>query len=260
MSVKEHQLERYWDLWVEERDPEAGDALVREYKPLVDYHVQRVSAGLPSNVSRDEIMSFGLQGLFDALTKFDRSRDLKFDTYASFRIRGSIMDGLRKEDWLPRSLRERAKKVEEVTRELEQKKMRNVTADEVAEELGIDVNDVYEAFQERQLSYVLSVDEQSSDEDEEGSPYMSVLHDEEVETPEEQTLKQELITELIHAIEDLTEREQLILSLFYTDGLTLTEIGKILDLSTSRISQIHTKALFKLRKVLASEVMNGGFL
>ena len=138
--------------------------------------------------------------------------------------------------------------------------MRNVTADEVAEELGIDVNDVYEAFQERQLSYVLSVDEQSSDEDEEGSPYMSVLHDEEVETPEEQTLKQELITELIHAIEDLTEREQLILSLFYTDGLTLTEIGKILDLSTSRISQIHTKALFKLRKVLASEVMNGGFL
>ena len=92
---------------------EAGDRLVRKYTPLVNYHVQRIGSGLPRNVSRDEIMSLGLQGLFDALTKFDPGRDLKFDTYASFRIRGSIIDGLRKEDWLPRSSREKTKKLEE---------------------------------------------------------------------------------------------------------------------------------------------------
>ena len=110
-----------WDLWIRNRDPEAGDILVRKYTPLVTYHVQRISSGLPRNVSRDDIMSLGLQGLFDALTKFDPGRDLKFDTYASFRIRGTIIDGLRKEDWLPRSSREKSKKLEEEIMKLEQK-------------------------------------------------------------------------------------------------------------------------------------------
>ena len=88
-----------WDRWITDRDPDAGDILVHKYTPLVTYHVQRISSGLPRNVSRDDIMSLGLQGLFDALTKFDTGRDLKFETYASFRIRGTIIDGLRKEDW-----------------------------------------------------------------------------------------------------------------------------------------------------------------
>ncbi len=260
MTLKDKQIERHWKAWIDHRDPDAGNALVIEYRPLVDYHVQRISARLPKNVSRDDVLSFGLQGLFDALTKFDMSRDLKFDTYASFRIRGSIMDGLRKEDWLPRSLRERAKRVEEATRLLEQKKMRNVTAEEVAEHLNIEVDDVYEAFQERQLSYVLSVDEALNEEDEDGSTYMYTLQDEEVVTPEQHTVKGELIQDLLKAIDTLSEREQLILNLFYTDDLTLTEIGNILDLSTSRISQIHTKALYKLKKVLTPEIENGGIL
>lgn len=101
----------YWAKWVDSRDAQAGNFLVKKYLPLVSYHVQRISAALPKNVSRDDIRSLGLMGLYDALEKFEPARDLKFDTYASFRIRGAILDGLRKEDWLPRSTRDKAKKL-----------------------------------------------------------------------------------------------------------------------------------------------------
>src|SRR5690606_7417639 len=104
--------QEYWQKWTDSRDTDAGDALVRKYMPLVSYHVQRISVTLPKSVNRDELNSLGMIGLYDALEKFDPSRDLKFDTYASFRIRGAIIDGLRKEDWLPRSAREKSKKVE----------------------------------------------------------------------------------------------------------------------------------------------------
>lgn len=102
---------KYWDLWLSSRDTQAGDILVKKYLPLVHYHVQRIAVGLPRNVSKDDLKSLGMLGLLDALNKFDLSRDLKFDTYASFRIRGAILDGLRKEDWLPRGTREKAKKL-----------------------------------------------------------------------------------------------------------------------------------------------------
>ena len=108
-TTMEDQL--YWQKWIQTRDINAGNFLVQKYMPLVSYHVQRISVGLPKNVSRDDLRSLGMFGLYDALEKFDHSRDLKFDTYASFRIRGAIIDGLRKEDWLPRNTREKAKKL-----------------------------------------------------------------------------------------------------------------------------------------------------
>src|SRR4051812_37984363 len=101
-----------WKNWINYRDPQAGDILVKKYIPLVSYHVQRISVSLPKSVNRDEINSLGMMGLFDALNRFDPNRDLKFDTYASFRIKGAILDGLRKVDWLPRSVREKTKKIE----------------------------------------------------------------------------------------------------------------------------------------------------
>jgi RNA polymerase sigma factor FliA len=245
--LKEQQ--NIWELWLNEQDPQAGEALVKMYTPLVSYHVQRIAVGLPKNVSKDELYSLGMMGLFDALNKFDPSRDLKFDTYASFRIRGAILDGLRKEDWLPRGTREKAKKIEATIEMLEQRYMRTVTAEEVAACLDMSVEEVTQTMNEHFFANVLSIDEQNHDTDEKES-YVQSLTDKNELTPEEILLKDELIQQLSEEIKKLTEKEQLVLSLFYKEELTLTEIGEVMNLSTSRISQIHSKAIYKLRKLL----------
>ncbi|MFJ7970824.1 FliA/WhiG family RNA polymerase sigma factor [Psychrobacillus sp. NPDC096389] len=244
-----------WKKWIESKDSEAGDLLIRKYTPLVTYHVQRIGASIPKNISRDELKSLGMMGLFDALNKFDYSRELKFDTYASFRVRGAIIDGLRKEDWLPRSSREKAKRLETKIEELEQRLLRHATAEEIADYVEMPVDDVYQTVQEHFFSNVLSIDEQLQD-NEEVDAKSFVIRDDAQKTPEQQMVKEELLRDLAGQIQQLNENEQLVLSLFYTEELTLTVIGEMLGLSTSRISQIHSKALFKLRKLLASEMMN----
>ncbi|SOC35577.1 FliA/WhiG family RNA polymerase sigma factor [Ureibacillus acetophenoni] len=246
--------QKLWNSWTQNRDPQAGDQLIKKYKSLVNYHAQRISAGLPKNISKDEIFSLGMIGLFDALNKFDINRDLKFDTYASFRIRGAIIDGLRKEDWLPRSAREKAKKMDAQIEKLEQKLMRHPTPEELAEHMNVPVDDIYQTVQEHFFSNLLSINEQQDQDESEGKEF--VLRDERTKTPEQSAIQSELIDELVKNIQNLNEKEQLVLSLFYTEEMTLTEIGEMLNLSTSRISQIHSKALFKLRKLLSSEMIN----
>ncbi|RLQ95720.1 FliA/WhiG family RNA polymerase sigma factor [Falsibacillus albus] len=247
VSTKEEY--KLWDAWMNDRDTEAGDLLVRKYLPLVSFHVQRIAIGLPRNVSKEDIKSLGMMGLLDALNKFDPSRDLKFDTYASFRIRGAIIDGLRKEDWLPRSTRERAKKIEQAIEFLEQKNMKTATVEEISSHLHLSSEEISQTMNEHFFSNVLSIDEHIYDHDDKEGQSFSVK-DENAPTPEEQLVKGEWIEELSEVILTLNEKEQLVLSLFYHEELTLTEIGEILSLSTSRISQIHSKALFKLRKTL----------
>ncbi|HWL13574.1 MAG TPA: FliA/WhiG family RNA polymerase sigma factor [Ureibacillus sp.] len=243
-----------WNCWINDRDPEAGNMLIRKYKSLVSYHVQKIGASVPKNVSRDDLMSLGMMGLFDALNKFDINRDLKFDTYASFRVRGAIIDGLRKEDWLPRSAREKAKKMEAQIEKLEQRLMRTVTPDELAEHLELSVDEVYQTVQEHFFSSVLSINEQQDQEESEGKAF--VIRDDRTRTPEQETVHSELIRDLAENIKNLSDKEQLVLSLFYNEELTLTEIGEMLGLSTSRISQIHSKALLKLRKLLSNEMLS----
>ncbi|RFU68882.1 FliA/WhiG family RNA polymerase sigma factor [Bacillus sp. V59.32b] len=247
LTTGEEQL--HWKNWIDCRDPQAGDILVKKYMPLVSYHVQRISVNLPKNVNRDDIRSLGMMGLFDALERFDPKRDLKFDTYASFRIRGAILDGLRKEDWLPRSAREKAKKIEAAIEELEQKHMRNVTPEEIAVYLHISEDEVYSALNENFFANVLSMDESPQEqEDKEGTNFH--VKDERAILPEDSLLKEELYEELSRVIGTLNEKEQLVLQLFYKEELTLTEIGQVMSLSTSRISQIHSRAIFKLRNTL----------
>lgn len=243
-----------WNKWISSRDPDAGNLLVKKYMPLVSYHVQRVAVGLPRNVSRDDLQSLGLIGLYDALEKFDHTRELKFDTYASFRIRGAIIDGLRKEDWLSRGTREKSKRIEAAQEQLEQRLMRNVTAKDIADELDLTEEEVYTTMNEHFFSNVLSIDEHPLEQDDhQGQAF--VIKDINAEIPEEKVMKDELIEEMAQMITtELNEKEQLVLSLFYQDELTLTEIGQILELSTSRISQIHSKALFKLRQTLGKIV------
>ncbi|MBP3038385.1 FliA/WhiG family RNA polymerase sigma factor [Bacillaceae bacterium Marseille-Q3522] len=237
----------WWEKWIKDHDADAGNFLVKKYLPLVSYHVQRISTNLPKSVSRDDIKSLALFGLYDALEKFDPNRELKFDTYASFRIRGAIIDGLRKEDWLPRSTREKAKKIEMVTERLEQKYQRSVTANEVAAALAISEEEVYTATNEHFFANLLSMDEYLPDQDEqEGHSFH--IKDEKAELPEESLLQKEILQEIAGLIETLNEKEKQVLSLFYQEELTLTEIGQVMGLSTSRISQIHSKAIYKLRQ------------
>lgn len=246
--------QKWWQSWSNNRDPQAGEYLIKKYIPLVSYHVQRIGAGLPKNVSRDDLTSLGMLGLFDALNKFDIQRDLKFDTYASFRVRGAIIDGLRKEDWLPRSAREKAKKMEAQIEELEQKLMRHATPEELAKYMNLPVEDIYQTVQEHFFSNILSINEQQDQDEPDGKSF--VIRDNDMKTPEQEVIKIELIQDLVDNIQKLNDKEQLVLSLFYTEELTLTEIGEMLELSTSRISQIHSKALFKLRKLLSNEMSN----
>lgn len=241
--------QKYWDLWMCSRDTQAGDVLVKKYLPLVQYHVQRIAVSLPRSVSKDDLKSLGMLGLLDALNKFDTKRDLKFDTYASFRIRGAILDGLRKEDWLPRGTRERAKKIEATLERLEQKYMRHVTAEEIGDELNLSEDEIHQTMNEHFFANVLSMDDQSN-EMEDGDKQSFVVKDEGQPSPEDYLIRNEDVSELTKQISSLSEKEQMVLSLFYHEELTLTEIGEIMSLSTSRISQIHSKALFKLRKLL----------
>ncbi|MEI5906198.1 FliA/WhiG family RNA polymerase sigma factor [Bacillus spongiae] len=231
--------QHYWKLWKEAKDSSAGDILIKRYMPLVSYHVQRISASLPKSVSKDDLKSLGLMGLFDALNKFD--------TYASFRVRGAIIDGLRKQDWLPRSARERSKKVEAKMEEMEQSLLRHVTPSEIAGELGLSQEEVYQTMQEQYFANILSVDERIQNDDSDSQAFF--IKDDVTILPDEMLVKEEQIQELSTKIKQLSEKEQLVLSLFYKEELTLTEIGGILSLSTSRISQIHSKAINKLRKL-----------
>ncbi|KAB2337534.1 FliA/WhiG family RNA polymerase sigma factor [Cytobacillus depressus] len=248
MAMQTTEEHRYWQSWVNSRDGQAGDFLVKKYLPLVSYHVQRISVNLPKNVSRDDLRSLGMLGLYDALEKFDPNRDLKFDTYASFRIRGAILDGLRKEDWLPRNTREKAKKIEATMEKLEQRLMRNATIEEIATELNMSVEEVQSVSNEHFFANILSIDEKLNDKEDEGHTHM--IKDDKADIPEAKILKDEMIRELGEMISLLNEKEQLVISLFYKDELTLTEIGQVMSLSTSRISQIHSKAIFKLRNAL----------
>ncbi|RYL95319.1 FliA/WhiG family RNA polymerase sigma factor [Sporolactobacillus sp. THM7-4] len=240
----------YWDRWLRERDNDAADYLLQLYMPLVHYHVQRISAGLPRNIDRDELQSHGLYGLYDALEKFDRKRDLKFDTYASFRIRGAILDGLRKEDWMPRSIREKSKKIEKAAEKIEQEKMAAATIDEVAAACDMTADEVSQTLSDSLMSSLVSLDDRPTSGTTEKSAM--AVEDRNAVLPDKHLIDQEMHRQLADEIDKLNKNERLVITLFYYEGLTLTEIGHVLERSTSRISQIHSRAIFKLRQYLKS--------
>ncbi|RDW19505.1 FliA/WhiG family RNA polymerase sigma factor [Oceanobacillus arenosus] len=252
MTTNDTPIEQeHWNNWIMYRSNDAANELIIHYMYLVNFHVERIASNVPKSVSRDDIKSLGLLGLYDALKKFDPSRDLKFDTYASFRIKGSILDGLRKIDWLPRSLREKTKKVDQATLELEQALQRQPSSQEIADTLGISSQEVESIVSDSLYANVLSIEEKSKNGSEglkEGIGYS--IPDDEAILPDTMLLQGEWKEELVAGIKALNKNEQMIVSLFYFDELTFTEIGQVLDLTTSRISQIHKKAIFKLKNTL----------
>ncbi|WP_163536819.1 FliA/WhiG family RNA polymerase sigma factor [Gracilibacillus sp. YIM 98692] len=239
-----------WENWRDQRNDENTNKLVDHYMYLVQYHVQRIASNLPRSVQTEDIKSLALFGLYDAILKFDFKRDLKFDTYASFRIKGAIIDGLRKEDWLPRSQREKVKKVEQVTEQLEQHLQREVTVEEIAQKTQLSKGEVEEVMKNNFFSNLLSIEDKGhsqAGEMNEGIGYL--IPDESEITPEENVVKQEEFQELAKYIQQLKEKEQLVISLFYEKELTFTEIGNVLNLTTSRISQIHKQAIYKVSRM-----------
>ncbi|MFB1049549.1 FliA/WhiG family RNA polymerase sigma factor [Paraliobacillus sp. JSM ZJ581] len=257
MSTSNPTIDVLWDQWIKSKDNEIANQLVEHYLYLVHYHTQRIAAHLPQSIEKDDIRSLGLFGLFDALHKFDHTRDLKFATYASFRIRGSIMDGLRKEDWLPRSTRDKAKKIEQAIQFLEQRLYREPSASEVAEYLQLSKSEVEEVIKDSLFSNLLFIEDKSTEHQDnykEGIGYN--LPDDRNPSPEETIVNTENLNDLAECITLLNENEQMVISLFYKEELTFTEIGKVLGLTTSRISQIHKQAIFKLKKSLSTAFKN----
>ncbi|WP_281887591.1 FliA/WhiG family RNA polymerase sigma factor [Paenibacillus sp. YYML68] len=238
-----------WREWREERQLQAKQALIETYLPLVDYVSGRLSIGLPKNVSRDDLTSFGVMGLIDAIEKFDYERGLQFETYASWRIRGAVIDGLRQGDWVPRSIREKARKVEDAYQKLEQQYLRSVTDLEMSEYLQVTESEFQQMVQDIAVTTVCSIDDPIRDE--ETDTRIALLVDEKAVKPESKVQEVFLKDMLAQAIDRLTEKERTVVSLFYFEELSLSEIAEVMSLSPSRISQLHSKAILRLRGALS---------
>lgn len=237
-----------WQGYREEGKLEAKQALIEAYLPLVDYVSGRMAIGLPKTVSREDLASYGVMGLIDATDKFDYMRGLQFETYASWRIRGAIIDGLRQGDWVPRSVREKAKKVEDAYQKLEQQYLRSVTDAEISEYLQISEGEFQQMLQDIAITTVCSIDEPIREEEAESR--LSLMVDEKAKNPEYKVGEFFLKDTLAKAIERLTEKERIVVSLFYYEDLSLSEIAEVMNLSPSRISQLHSKAILRLRGAL----------
>ncbi|MCF6093811.1 FliA/WhiG family RNA polymerase sigma factor [Microaerobacter geothermalis] len=252
MYDKNQSIQYYgeWVKWKKHDNKEAEDFLVNKYLPLVDYVVNRLAITMPKTIQRDELRSLGILGLLDAMKKYDYSRGLQFETYAMWRIRGNILDGIRENDWIPRSMREKLKKVEEAYTVLEQEKLRSVTDKEVSDFLGISEDELLHILSHSSMGTLLSLDEPISEEDQHQTSLQSTISDPNVESPERRAEWLGLKEVLSKTIDRLPEKEKLVISLFYYDELTLTEIAEVMGLSTSRISQLHSKAIYRMRAAL----------
>ncbi|WP_270171820.1 FliA/WhiG family RNA polymerase sigma factor [Paenibacillus sp. SYP-B4298] len=238
-----------WQGWKEHGDIEAKKLLIEHYLPLVDYVTNRMAIGLPKNVSRDDLASNGVMGLIDAIEKFDYQRGLQFETYASWRIRGSIIDGLRQGDWVPRSIREKAKRIEEAYQHLEQQYLRSVTDAEMSAYLNITEKEFLHMLQEIAVTTVCSLEDPIREE--ESETRLTLLVDEKAKNPDYKIHEFYIKSALIKGIERLTEKERIVVSLFYYEELSLSEIAEVMSLSPSRISQLHSKAILRLRGTLS---------
>jgi len=243
-------------LWIEYKETaDAGlrERLILHYSPLVKYVAGRVGVGLPPNIEQADLVSYGIFGLIDAIDKFDLERAIKFETYAINRIRGAIIDELRSIDWIPRSVRSKAREVEKAYSSLEAQLHRTPTEIEVAEHMGIALSDLHSIFSQVSYVNVVALDELLSVGGEKGDKLSLVdtLEDTKAEDPVGAFEAEETKYLLAQAINTLPEREKIVVTLYYYEGLTLAEIGRVLGVTESRICQMHTKAVMQMRVKLA---------
>ncbi len=238
-----------WKAYGRDRDATLRDRLVLHYAPLVKYVAGRVGTGLPAHIDIADLVQSGVFGLWDAIDRFEPERGLKFETYAMQRIRGAILDELRAQDWVPRSVRSRAREVERALERLESRLQRSATDAEVAAELGITVADLRELYAQLQLTSVVALDELIAV-GYGGTSLAETLPDDTVEEPGAFLDSIESRRLLAEAVSQLTDRDRVVVSLYYFENLTLAEIGRVLGVTESRVCQLHTRAVLRLRSKL----------
>jgi len=245
--------EDLWKLYRKSRDPKIRDFFVKQYAPLVKYVAGKIAIGMPHNVEFDDLVGFGVFGLFDAIEKFDPTKHVKFKTYAVTRIRGSIFDELRSIDWVPRSVRQKSRELEDAVRTLEARLGRAASDEEIAEAMEMDVEEFQSLILKISSTSILSLnDVWYTGEDDDQISIVESIESPTSMNPDTIVEREEIKRVIIEAINELPDKEKKVLILYYYEDLTLKEIGHVLGVTESRISQLHTKAIMRLRSKLTS--------
>jgi len=233
--------------------PENTDQIVQEFSPMIKYVANRIALRLPPHIEVDDLVSVGAIGLMDAIEKYDPSRGAKFKTYAEFRVRGSILDELRSLDWVPRSVRQKASHLDAVANKLQSKLGRPPEDEEMAEEMKVTLDELFDTINETRNMPLLSLEDLGVANDSgDKQSLLDTLAGKSGVDPQTQLRLNELKTLIASAIDTLPEKERLMVSLYYYEELTMKEIGEVLGITESRISQIHSKAVYRLRTKLKS--------
>ena len=238
-------LDEIWKTYRQTNCPKLKEKLILEYAPMVKFVAGRLSVHIGQYVEYDDLISYGIFGLIDAIDKFDINKGVKFETYASLRIRGTIIDNIRKMDWVPRTLRQKNKKYEQIMMELEAELGREATVPELANKLNITVDEARELIRKSTVLSLVSLDNYLEQKYESAFGYGSPD-----DTPEGHFGKQEVRSMLTSTIDKLSEKEKTVVTLYYFEGLTLKEISGIMGVSESRVSQIHSKAIIRMQDKL----------
>ena len=249
LEMKTVDKEKLWEAYQKNPSCEIREKIILEYAPLVKVVAGRLSMYLGYNVEYDDLVGYGIFGLIDAIDKFDAAKDVKFETYASLRIRGSILDQIRKMDWIPRTVRQKQKKLDEAIKKIEMQTGRNASEEEIAKEIGISDDELSIWQSQLKVTNVVSLNEYV----EQGTePVMDAKNNSHFIQPEEKVQENELKQVLKDTLKLLTEKERRVIELYYYEELTLKEISKVLEVSESRVSQLHTKALLKMKKKMGN--------
>ena len=243
--MKTVDKEKLWQEYIKKPTPELREQLIIEYAQLVKLVAGRLSMYLVHNVEYEDLVSYGIFGLIDAIDKFDAEKNVKFETYASLRIRGAILDQIRKMDWIPRTVRQRQRKIDDAIKQVEMRTGKTASDEDIAREIGISDEELGTWQSQLKVTNVVCL---SEFEETGPEPVMDATHNSHFAQPEDVVQEEELKQMLIDSLELLTEKERRVVELYYYEEMTLKEISRILEVSESRISQLHTKALVKMRK------------
>ena len=247
--MKTVDTDKLWSEYQKKPTQEIREQLILAYAQLVKLVAGRLSMYLGHNVEFDDLVSYGIFGLIDAIDKFDMTKNVKFETYASLRIRGAILDQIRKMDWIPRTVRQRQRKIDEAIKQVEMRTGKAATDEEIAIELGISGDELTGWQSQLKVTNVVSL---SEFEEAGQEPNFESGNQNRFAQPEEVVEAEELKLKLVEALDLLTEKERRVIELYYYEDLTLKEISLVLEVSESRVSQLHTKALLKMRKKLGA--------